>query len=166
MDFHLRPATENDIPAILAIYNHAVLTTTASYDTEPEALAVREEWFHEHQAHGFPVLVAERAGSSEVVGWGSLGQFRSKSGYRYTVENSLYISEVERGKGLGKLLLAALIEEARRLGFHAIVAGIDSEAHVSLRLHERAGFVQVGYLPEVGFKFDRWLDVVFMELRL
>jgi len=167
MDFRLRSAEAGDIAAISAIYNHAVLTTTASYDDEPETLAAREEWFHDHRKAGYPMLVAETAESEpKVIGWGSLGEFRHKTGYRYTVENSIYIAEEARGMGIGKAILAALIDEARRMKLHLIVAGIDSEAAVSLHLHEKAGFVKAGYIPEVGQKFGRWLDVVFMTLRL
>lgn len=167
MEFTLRPAITPDIPAIWEIYNDAVLTTTATYDLEPEPFATREAWFEEHREAGFPVLVAETAEPEpRIVGWGSLGSFRQKTGYRYTVENSIYIAPEARGQGIGKAMLAALVEDARRIGMHAIVAGIDSEAAVSLRLHEQAGFTKVGHMPEVGFKFGRWLDVVFLELRL
>jgi phosphinothricin acetyltransferase len=167
MEFTLRPATPDDIAAISAIYNDAVLTTTASYDHNPEPLSARELWFEEHRETGFPVLVAQTIGPEpQVVGWGSLSSFRQKTGYRYTVENSIYIAAEARGQGIGKAMLAELIREARRIGMHAIVAGIDSEAAVSLRLHEQAGFVKVGHLPEVGYKFGRWLDVVFLEMRL
>ena len=167
MDFRLRPAEPADIAAISEIYNQAVLNTTASYDDEPEPLAVREAWFYDHEAAGYPVLVAETTGDEpRVVGWGSLGEFRHKTGYRYTVENSIYIAEEARGRGIGKSMLAALIDEARHMKMHLIVAGIDSEAAVSLHLHEKAGFVKAGYIPEVGQKFGRWLDCVFMSLRL
>lgn len=160
----VRPATPADLPAMLAIYNHAVLHTTASYDYEPATLETRGAWFADRTARGFPVLVAEAG--NEVVGWASFGLFRPWAGYRYSVEHSIYVAEAQRGRGIGRQLLAPLIDSARRLGMHAMLAGIDADNEASLRLHRALGFAQVAHFREVGHKFGRWLDLVFMELLL
>jgi L-amino acid N-acyltransferase len=162
---NFRPARKTDVPAILEIYNDAVLNLTASYDEESQTLATRAAWWEEHQEQRLPVFVAED-GAAGVVGWSSLSRFRPKIGYRFTVEDSVYIAPGWRGRGIGKLLLPPLIQSASALGMHAIVAGIDSEGTASIRLHEGFGFREVARFREVGFKFGRWLDVIFMELLL
>lgn len=161
----MRPAIQDDLPAILDIYNEAVLNTTASYDYEPRKLEHRQAWFEKHQAQGLPILVALGA-SGQVVGWGSLSRYHDRKGYQFTVENSVYVAAAHRGVGVGKALLAPLIEEARRLGMHVIIAGIDAENQASVALHARFGFVTVGRFKEVGFKFGRWLDVIYMQRTL
>lgn len=160
----IRPASIDDVPTITDIYNEAVLRTTATYDIDPQTVDARVCWFNEHQESGLPVFVAESNGI--VVGWSSLSSFRGKDGYRFTVENSIYITEDYRGRGLGKRLLAGLIDSGRELGLHGIIAGIDAETEASIRLHASFGFEKVAYLKQVGFKFGRWLDVVFMQLIL
>jgi phosphinothricin acetyltransferase len=161
----IRPATRADLPAILEIYNEAVLNTTATYDYEPRTLEQRTQWFEERQRDGYAVLVAEDD-DGRIVGWGALNPYHARPGYRFTTENSVYIAADQRGKGFGKMLLAPLIEAARQRGLHAIIAAIDASNPASVRLHERFGFKTVGHFKEVGFKFDRWLDVVYMELIL
>ena len=158
----IRPATRADCPGILAIYNDAVLTTTATYDYEPRTLEQREGWFDDHARDGYAVFVAEGEGG-RIVGWSALNPYHARPGYRFTSENSIYIAADMRGQGLGKLLLAPLIEAARRKGLHAIIAAIDATNEASLRLHARFGFVHVGHFKQVGYKFDRWLDVNYME---
>ena len=160
----IRHARLDDCQAIMAIYNEAVLTTTATYDLEPQTFDARLKWFHDHEATGMPMFVAEDNGV--VIAWSSLSIFRGKEGYRFTVENSIYIAESHRGRGLGRRMLASLIDEARALGLHSIVAGIDAETEASIRLHASFGFEKVAYLKQVGHKFGRWLDVVFMQLIL
>jgi len=160
----IRPASFNDIADIARIYNEAVLTTTATYDLEPQPIEARVKWFHDHEATGMPMFVAEEDGV--IVGWSSLSIFRGKEGYRFTVENSIYISESHRGRGLGRRMLAGLIDSARDLGLHSIVAGIDADTEASIRLHASFGFEKVAHLKQVGYKFNRWLDVVFMQLIL
>lgn len=160
----IRQATAQDLPAMLAIYNEAILTTTAVYDYYPHTLAMRQAWYDAKVAAGLPVFVAEDAG--EVVGFSSLGPFRAWAAYKYTVENSIYVAADHRGQGIGKLLLAPLIEAARRLEMHAIIAGIDATNLVSYRLHQSFGFVEVAHFREVGYKFGRWLDLKFLELLL
>jgi len=161
----IRPALRADCPGILEIYNDAVLTTTASYDYEPRTLEHRQSWFDDHQQSGYPIFVAVND-HNKIVGWSALNRYHDRKGYRYTSENSVYIAADHRGQGIGKLLLAPLIESARKLALHAIIAVIDGENEASVRLHARFGFEVVGRFKEVGYKFDRWLDVVYMELLL
>lgn len=160
----VRPARRDDVPALLEIYNDAVLHTTASYDLEPVTLESRLEWYDQKVAGGWPVLVAEEAG--EVLGFGTFGTFRGKAGFDATAEHSVYVREGQRGGGLGTALMVPLIAEARRMGLHVLVGGIDAENAGSLRFHERLGFVPVAHMPQVGRKFGRWLDLVFVQLIL
>lgn len=164
MTTQIRPASHADVPTILEIYNDAVLHTTASYDLEPVSLESRLEWFDHKQRDGWPVLVAEKGDA--VVGFATFGPFREKAGYAGTVEHSVYISQNERGRGTGLLLMQALIPEARARGLHVMLGGIDADNAGSLRFHERLGFREVARMPQVGRKFDRWLDLVFMQLML
>lgn len=160
----LRPATRGDVPAILGIYNHAVEHTTASYDLEPVDLDSRLAWFDDKRAEGWPVLVAADRG--EVIGWATFGPFRVKLGYRFTAEHSVYVREDQRGAGVGRSLLLALIGDARSRGLHALVGGVDAENAASIAFHERLGFVRVAHFRQVGHKFGRWLDLVFLQLLL
>jgi len=160
----LRDAGEGDLPAILAIYNHAVQHSTATADAEPHTLEQRREWWHARVRDGLPVIVAVEGGA--VLGWGSLSRYHARWGYRFTVENSVYVDAGARNRGVGKRLLEELIVRARKGGFHAIVASLDGENAASRRIHEQAGFVERGRLPEIIHKFDRWLDVVYLQLTL
>jgi phosphinothricin acetyltransferase len=160
----IRQATEQDLPAILAIYNDAILTTTAVYDYQPHTLAMRQAWYEAKVADGWPLFVADDAGV--VIGFSSLGPFRAWAAYKYTVENSVYVAADRRGQGIGKLLLPPLIDVARRMEMHAIIAGIDAANVASYRLHQSFGFVEVAHFREVGYKFGRWLDLKFLELLL
>lgn len=162
-DVIVRLADEADLPAINAIYNHYVPTSTTTYVLEPTTLDDRRRWFAD-RAPIHPVTVASL--DDEIVGWGSLHTFRAIAGYRYTVENSVYVHPDHQRAGVGATLLADQIERARALGLHAIIAAIDSEQTASLALHAKFGFREAGRFPEVGRKFDRWLDAVFLELRL
>ena len=159
----LRPASSRDLPAVLGIYNEAVRTTTATFDTEPRTPEAQEAWFRGHgPAH--PVLVVEEAGI--VVAWGCLGPWDPKPAYAGTAEDSVYVTEPVRGRGFGKLLLAALVEEGRRAGHRSLIGRICTESAASIRLHEAQGFRPAGTLREVGFKFGRRLDVVLMQRML
>lgn len=161
----VRRAALPDLPAILDIYNEAVLNTTASYDYEPRTLEHRIAWFEDHQRHDLAVFVAvDQAG--RVIGWSALNRFHDRIGYQFTSENSIYVAADRRGQGVGKLLLPPLIEAARRRSLHAILAVIDASNEASIRLHAQFGFQTVGHFKEVGFKFGRWLDVIYMELLL
>ncbi len=161
----IRPAARPDLPAILEIYNDAVLTTTATYDYEPRSMQHRVRWFEDHEQSGLPIFVAEDS-HGRIVGWSSLSRFHDRKGFQFTCENSVYIAADARGRGLGKLLLAPLVDAAPRIGMRAIIAAIDAQNEASVRLHARFGFVEVGRFRSVGFKFGRWLDVAYMELLL
>jgi len=160
----IREASEADLPALLAIYNHVILHTTAVYTYEPQTKEARVAWYRDKVAAGYPVFVAEEEG--RVVGFSSYGPFRAWPAYKYTIENSVYVSEEQRGKGIGKMLIRPLIESAKAKGYHAIIAGIDSMNDGSIRLHRSFGFVEVAHFKQVGYKFGRWLDLSFMELLL
>jgi L-amino acid N-acyltransferase len=160
----VRPAAEADLPAILAIYNDAVAKTTAIWNDGFADLDNRRQWYEGRRRSRYPVLVATL--DDAVIGYASFGDFRAFDGYRFTVENSVYVAETARRRGAASALLVALIERARALGKHVMVAGIAGENDVSIRLHAKHGFVETARMPEVGFKFGRWLDLVFMQLRL
>lgn len=162
---HVRPAVREDCPGILEIYNEAVLNTTATYDYEPRTLKHRQAWFDDHQRNGYAIFVAVDE-FTRIVGWSALSRYHDRVGYRFTVENSVYVAADQRGKGIGKMLLAPLIESAKERGFHAIIGVIDASNEASIRLHRRFGFETAGHFRRVGYKFNRWLDVVYMELLL
>jgi L-amino acid N-acyltransferase len=161
MPLTIRDARGDDAVALLTIYNDAVVNTTSVWTEEPRTLDAQRLWMEEKRASSKPVLVAVE--QEAVVGFSTYGPFRAWPGYRYSVENSVYVASSHRGRGIGSLLLAPLIERARAQQLHAIMAGIEAENKVSIRLHEKHGFVAVGHLKEVGFKFGRWLDLLFME---
>lgn len=158
----VRDATEDDVVRILDITNEAIEHTTANWSLEPTTLEERLGWFREHRQHGWPVLVAVRA-DGRVIGFAAYGEFRLKPGYRFTVEHSIYVDAAERGHGIGSTLLAALIDRASAAGVHVMIGGIAGDNVASIRLHERFGFVVTGHLREVGHKFERWLDLVFVQ---
>jgi phosphinothricin acetyltransferase len=154
-------AQAGDLPRINEIYNHFVRESTCTYQEEPESADGRRAWFARHGAT-HPVTVAEVDGA--IAGWGSLSSFHARSAYRFTVENSVYIDHRWHRRGIGSAVLTDLIARARTTGHRTIVAGIDGDQPASLALHARHGFEQVAHLREVGFKFGRWLDVVYMQL--
>jgi len=160
----IRPAARTDLPAILAIYNDAVVNSTAIWNWSPVDLANREAWFEARAAQGYPILVADLG--TGAVAYASFGDWRPFDGYRHTVEHSVYVAGEARGIGLGLTLLDGLVEEARRLGKHVMLGGIDATNAASLALHRKAGFVETARMPQVGRKFDRWLDLVFMQRML
>ncbi|MGE0360618.1 MAG: N-acetyltransferase family protein [Vicinamibacterales bacterium] len=160
----VRDALESDLPAILAIYNDVLLTSTAIYMDEATTLEERRAWWQNRVAAGYPVLVA--ADASGVTGFASFGDFRSRPGYRFTVEHSVYVRADRRGHGIGRALMRPLLDRATAMGKHVVVAGVDADNGGSLRFHERLGFERVAHFKEVGFKFGRWLDLVFLQRRL
>jgi L-amino acid N-acyltransferase len=161
--FHIRAATESDLPAINDIYNYYVVNSTCTYQEELEPLESRRQWFFRHN-DSHPVIVA--LGNGSVVGWASLSTFNARSAYRHTVENSVYVDHEFHREGIGSRLLGELIERARSLGHRVIIAGIDGDQAASVKLHAKFNFENVGRLKRVGFKFGRWLDVIYMELSL
>ena len=164
----IRLAEQSDVSGILTIYNHAVLHDTATADVEPQSLKEREEWLAARQKQGLPVIVAvaeptDSFGEADtVLGWAALNPYHTKPGYRFTVENSVYVSEQARGRGVGRALLAELVKLAEQLPVHAIVASIDSSNAVSIHLHAAFGFQECERLPQLYTKFGRWLDVTYM----
>lgn len=157
----IRPACEDDLTAINCIYNREILTGTATWDEEPWTAEQRRAWFAGHDA-STPVLVAESDGA--VAGFAYLTKMSQKSGWRFTREDTVYIDEAQRGRGIGRALLKALLDEARRIGVHLVVASITSENEVSIGLHRALGFEVVGTLKEAGLKFGRWLDTTYMQI--
>lgn len=158
-------AGEAHLPAILGIYNHAVEHTTAIWNDVIVDLENRRQWWRGRTEAGFPVLVAVEgaAGVGEVLGYASYGPFRAFDGYRLTVEQSVYVAERARRRGVAKALLKALEERARASGMHVMLGGIAAENEASIRLHEGLGFAETARMPEVGQKFGRYLDLVFMQ---
>ena len=163
MTLLVRDAVARDLPGIRDIYNDAVLNTTAIWNEQPVDLANRQAWFDSRQAQRYPILVASDD-SGEVLGYASFGDWRPFEGFRHTVEHSVYVRADQRGKGLGPLLMRALIERAGTCDKHVMVAAIESGNRASIALHERLGFTVNGQMPQVGIKFGRWLDLTFMQL--
>ncbi len=161
---HVRLAIETDLPQILEIYNDIILHTAAVYQYEPHTLQMREEWFLTKQEQGFPVFVAED--NNELLGFSTIGTFRQWQAYKYSVENSVYVAAIHRGKGIGKLLLKPLIDASVELNMHTIIASIDATNEVSLQLHKKFGFKEVAHFKQVGYKFGKWLDLIFLQLIL
>jgi phosphinothricin acetyltransferase len=160
----VRSAGEADLPAIRDILNEAIRTSTSVWTDDPVDLDSRRVWLKERLAAGNPVLVAIDGG--DVVGFGSYIQFRAWDGYRNAVEHSVYVQPDRRGSGVGSALVDALIAHAKSAGKHVIIGGIEGENRASLRLHRRAGFIEVGRMPSIGEKFGRRLDLVFVQKHL
>jgi phosphinothricin acetyltransferase len=168
----IRDATEQDMPAILEIYNEVIANTTAVYRELPATLEERVAWWRGRVADGYPMLVAvedataaehSAAGGGPVLGFATFGEFRAWPCYRHTVEHSVHVRADQRGRGVGRALVTALFPRATQLGKHVMIAGVDAENRVSIALHERLGFEKVAHFREVGRKFDRWLDLVFLQ---
>jgi L-amino acid N-acyltransferase len=158
----VRAATESDLPSILAIYNEVIATSTAVYALEPATLDERRAWFTS-RAMGFPVVVAADLGG-DVLGFASFADWRGAwPGYRYTVEHSAHVRNDVRGRGIGRALVESLFPLALGLGKHVMIGGIDAANEASIRFHERLGFQRVAHFREVGHKFGRWLDLVFVQ---
>lgn len=162
----LRLATVDDLDAINRIYNHYVPESTTTYDVAATTMAERRQWF-EGRADCHPVTVVvehdANTGAEVVAGWGSLHPFRTRSAYRFTVENSVYVAPDRLRCGIGSAILADQIERARVAGLRAIIAVIDAEQAASITIHAKHGYREIGRFPQIGRKFDRWLDVVFMQ---
>jgi phosphinothricin acetyltransferase len=192
VNIHIRNATEDDLPAILAIYNEVIANTTAVYSERVVSLDDRRNWFDSRRSARYPVLVAVTADATNahattadvatadvaiadaaasadaivgagVVGFASFGDFRAWPCYRHTVELSVHVAAGWRGAGIGRALISALLPLAAALGNHVMIAAVDADNAASIHLHEGLGFERVGHLREVGRKFDRWLDLVFLQ---
>ncbi|MDM0086456.1 MULTISPECIES: GNAT family N-acetyltransferase [unclassified Variovorax] len=151
--------------AILAILNDAIVHSTALYDYVPRPPEAMAAWFATKRAHGFPVIGAVDA-DGRLAGFASWGTFRAFPAYKYTVEHSVYLHPAQRGRGLGRVLMEALIERARAAEVHVLVGCIDASNGASIGLHQRLGFSHCGTFRQVGFKFGRWLDAAFYQLEL
>jgi L-amino acid N-acyltransferase YncA len=154
-------ASRRDLPQILAIYNEVIRNSTAVYSEEEFTPARGETWFDTKIGNGFPMIVARDA--SGITGFGTFGEFRAWPCYRHSVEHSVHVRLDRRGQGIGRALVVELMARAAAMGKHVMIAGIDADNAVSVRLHRGLGFTNVGHFHEVGFKFGRWLDLVFMQ---
>jgi L-amino acid N-acyltransferase len=159
----IRRAELGDVEPITEIYNEAILTTTATFDTEPKDVAERTEWLNSH-GERYPVLIAFLG--DRVVGWSALSRWSDRPAYDHTAETSFYVKSEFRGLGIGRKLKQATIEEARRLGFHTLVARVAEGSEESLHLNMSMGFVHIGTLKEVGRKFDRFIGVHILQKML
>lgn len=157
----IRDAREEDLQGILAIHNDVIATSTAIYQDEAADLDERRVWWSQRRAQGYPVIVA--LDDRGVAGFASFGEFRSRPGYRFTVEHSVHVRADVRGQGVGAALMDRLLEQAVAMRKHVMIGGIDAENAASLRFHARFGFTEAARLNQVGFKFGRWLDLVFVQ---
>lgn len=164
MSITIRQAAVDDLNSVLAIVNHEILHSTSIYDYKPRTITDQEAIFIEKQNKNLPFIVAEKDGM--VVGFGTYGPFRFKEAYKFTVEHSVYVHKDYTGNGIGSTLLKELIEIAKLQKIHTMIGVIDSENMGSISFHERLGFKRAGQLKETGYKFDRWLDSVFVQLIL
>ena len=151
--------------AILGILNEAIENATALYDYQARTPAMMDAWFDAKEKARYPVI-GVIDGGNQLLGFGSYGPFRAWPAYQYTVEHSLYVERSGRGQGVGRLLLAELIAAAKHQDFHTLIGGIDSRNAASIALHRRLGFEQCAHIRQVGFKFNRWLDLQFYQLVL
>jgi phosphinothricin acetyltransferase len=160
----IEDATEADLPEIVAIYNDVIATSTAIFSDRPVTVEDRLQWLRSRLRLGQPVLVAREEGA--VVAFASYGDFRPWPGYHSTVEHTVHVAAAQRRRGIGRRLVEEILSRARDAGKHVVIAGIDADNEASLRMHEQLGFERVGHMPEVARKFDRWVDLVLMEVRL
>ena len=164
LDIKIRRAEEKDLPAILAIINYEILHSTVIYDYEERNLSTQLEWYRQKERDKMPILVAER--KSEIIGFATFGIFRPWAAYQFSVEHSIYIHKDNRGLGIGKELMVELIKLAKESKYHTIIAGVDASNKGSYDFHKKFGFEEVGRFNQVGYKFGRWLDLIFMQLFL
>lgn len=164
MEIKVRDYEITDAKAIVTIINHVILNSTALYDYNPRTTALQVEIFEEKLKKGFPIIVATI--DDEVVGFGYYSEFRFRDAYRFTVEHSVYVAEEFHGKGIGKVLMQKLIHLAKEQKFHTMIGVIDSENESSITFHQQFGFKKIAVLKETGYKFNRWLDAVVMQLML
>jgi len=160
----IREAEHRDLPIILEIMNEAITNTTSIYDYGIRTKQFSENWFDKKRLDKMPVFVCEA--NDATVAYGSYGIFRAWDAYKYSVEHSIYVHKDFRGQGIGKKLLISLIDRARKDGYHTMIAGVDASNTNSCDFHKKLGFQEIGKFREVGYKFDRWLDLVFLQLML
>lgn len=160
----IRIAKEKDLSGIMEILNYEIENSTSVYEDHPKDLKTLQQWFSEKKRLRFPVLVA--VNENQILGYSSFGKFRPHEGFRLTIEHSIYVAQQFRGKGIGHLLMERLLVHAKELGYHVIVAAVDSTNVKSIRFHEEFEFIEIGRMKEVGQKFGQWLDMVFMQRML
>jgi phosphinothricin acetyltransferase len=161
MTIIIRQATVADLDTILSIYNHAIKHSTAVYSYDPYTPDMIQKWYDEKMANNFPVYVSTEG--ETVTGFVTYGKFRMRPAYQFTMEHSIYVQHDHRRKGIAKALMPFIIDKARAAGVHTLIGGIDAENEVSINFHQQFGFEKVAHIKEAGYKFDRWLDLVFMQ---
>jgi len=161
---NLRIATENDIPAILEIFNDALVNTTAVYSYQKATLEEQLDWFRHKTEAKIPVYIAED--ESGCLGYVTYGPFRTRPAYKYTVELSIYVDSKARNKGIGKAMMAKILQVCEEKELKTLICGIDSENKASIALCQKFGFTHSGSLKKVGYKFGHWLDLEFYQLEL
>ena len=164
MEIQVRSAKKEDVKAILEIINFEISNTTSVYDHKERTTETQLAWFKKKAKEKMPVVVAEMNGT--VVGYGTYGIFRPWDGYRYSIEHSMYVHNDSRGLGIGKLIMSELIKRATTEGYHTMIAGVDASNNSSYEFHKRFGFIEIGTFKEIGYKFNKWLDLIFMQLIL
>lgn len=159
MDISIRQATEVDLPEITEIYNRHVRESTATFDMDEKSIENRKAWF---TAHGpkYPIFVA--VADNVVAGWASISPYGERRGWRFTVENTVYLRDGYQGHGLGKMMLGRLVQAADDLGYHASISQVVANNIASIKMHNGFGFIQAGNLTQVGRKFGQWLDIVLL----
>ena len=160
----IRFAESKDVQSILDIVNHEILHSTVLYDYRERTYEKQLGWFEKKSQDKMPVIVAEK--NNKVIGFGTYGIFRPWDAYRYSVEHSIYVNHRARGLGVGKLIMAELIRLAKEQGYHTMIAGVDGSNRGSYEFHRKFGFQEIGTFKEIGYKFDRWLDLIFLQLFL
>ncbi|AKL94773.1 GCN5-like N-acetyltransferase [Clostridium aceticum] len=160
----IRQATEEDLKWILEIYNDAIINTTAVYEYKAYSLEDRKVWYNKKMEKGYPVLVFEEEG--KILGFATFGPFRERPAYKYTIEHSVYVDRSGRNKGIGTALMQEIIKTADERGFATLVAGIDGANEQSIKIHEKLGFKYSGTIERAGYKFGKWLNLVFYQLDL
>jgi len=164
MSIIIRDAQLEDLPSILKIVNFEIEHTTSIYDYNKRTLQNQTIWFEKKKIEEMPVIIAEEKGS--VIAFGTFGIFRPWDGYQFSVEHSIYLNKNSRGRGTGTKIMNKLIHLAKEQGFHIMIAGIDANNTKSIKFHHNFGFKEVGRFNQIGYKFDKWLDLVFMQLFL
>jgi len=164
MNISIRQAEEKDVPKILEIINYEILYSTVVYDYNKRTFEQQTKWFQQKQKNTMPVIVAVK--ENNVIGFGTYSIFRPWEAYKLSLEHSVYVDKDYRFQGIGKLLMSKLILLAKKEGYHTMIAGIDASNKKSIAFHENFGFKEIGVFKEVGYKFDKWLDLIFMQLFL